>query len=316
MSDYKEENIELSISSLMKGYVKGFVNQEQPQVVILENFTEEYDSVEASEETLTVHKDEIVAENILSENEEIPEVILIENVDTGHHAENAGHHVLSEEELRKIDNAPEVEVITDFVTGEEEKEAIDEQYIKNFDPSAGFDFKNVDIEVLEFEEEKEDQYMPNADVKNTNTNTGEFVDGVYIIQEEKTEEELKNYETSFQAGATDLMTDLSSFNNDLESSEETAMVEEVVEEQAFEIPDFDPTRYFGVQDSPRPTRPEPVVELSEQDSEALEAIEDFQEVIGEGVESNEETTQLNNDKVGNRSISDMLKELSSLKDNK
>lgn len=313
MSNYNEENIELSISSLTKGYVKAFANTETPTVVTFEEFSQ-VESIENSEEKKIVN-DDVSVDNLLPEDQEAPEVILIENVDTEHHIENSGKAVLTEDELRRIEDAPEVNVITEFVTGEEEKEAIDEQYIKNFDPSAGFDFKNVDIEVLEFEEEKEDQYMPNADVKNTNNNTGEFVDGVYIIQEEKTEEELKNYETSFQAGATDLMTDLSSFNNDLEAVEETA-VEEIVEQQTFEIPDFDPTRYFGVQDSARPTRPEPVVELSEQDSDALEAIEDFQEVIQENAEDNEATILPDNDKGSNRSIADMLKELSSLKDNK
>lgn len=315
MSDYIEDNIQLSISSLLKGYLTSYKNPEKEEPA-LENFVEEtITDSPTDEEVYLVQEEEQVQVFSESTVEDMPEVILIENVDTEHHVENAGAHVLTEEELKHIENAPDVDVITEFVTGEEEKEAINEEYIKNFDPSAGFDFKNVDIEVLEFEEEKEDQYMPNADVKNTNTNTGEFADGVYIIQEEKTEEELKNYETSFQAGATDLMTDLSSFNNELGSSEEE-VEEVVVEQQTFEIPDFDPTRYFGVQDSPRPTRPEPVVELSEQDSDALEAIEDFQEVIAEDADENIVEFDSNSDKSANRSISDMLKELSSLKDDK
>lgn len=306
MSDFseKENKTISSISSLVKGFVES--RKQEPVIELVET----------------------VEETIFEELYEVPEVILLENVDTEHHVENANiTHTLSLEEIEHLNNVPDVQLVESFKTGEEDEEELNPIYIKDFDPSAGFDFKSVDLEVVHLPLEEE-QYSSYADNNDTNTNVGEVIDGVYVIKEKEQEEIPTNYETRFQSGATELMSDLTLYNDDKDNNfsvETIEAVEELKTEVEYvdmpDMTDFDPTKYFGIQQSDRPTRPEKLVEIVELEErrgtyeEAVDALANSSQASEDNVETVSSLSILESDK-GNRSISDMLKELSSLKDKK
>lgn len=303
MSEFKEENnLSTSLSSLIKAFA---AKHEEIKV----------------EEIIPVFIEETVEEAVVELQPEIPEVILLDRVDHEHQVENS-EHILTSDEMSHLDNVPNVELVNDFKNGDEDVIPVDNEYMKNFDPATGFDFKDVDLELIEVNPEE------NADViyADNNNQTENIVDGVYVIQEKKDlDETQQNYETTFQSGATELMSDLSSYNED-KDNDVVFETSEVFTEEIVEVPNmpdmksFDPTRYFGVQQD-APTRPESLVEIVELE-ERRGTYDEAVDILTGNAEENPEPSSIietpaiipTEDKGASRSISDMLKELSSLKD--